>query len=386
MDRKKKIFWIDLNRFDLKTDKSTWLEMAEALQSQGYDVEILTGYGKEKYYPKGGKANIRYFRAIKIGTLYRFSLLLNILTWILLNTHSRDIYILSPSALLIAPFLRLFFRSNIHLDIRSPHVDIHSWKDKLDYWIFWSLSMKLCGRLPRGYSFITERLRLAVEKEFKLGCKHYVIWQSGVNTQLFEPPTACHNQSKDFVLYYHGTISENRGVSRVVQALARLSGHYREHVRFIVIGSGSGYAKLRDLAAEEGLMNRIVLKGFLPYEQVPTEIAHADCCISPLPDCPEWNMSSPLKIFEYMASGKPMILTPIPAHQDVVQDGSFAVWTAGDSVEDFVRAIEYAYDNREKISHAAKEAAVFAREHYDWRSQGEKLAAYLRTTFENRNE
>ncbi len=77
------------------------------------------------------------------------------------------------------------------------------------------------------------------------------------------------------------------------------------------------------------------------------EIAKADCGIYPLPDRPEWNVSSPLKVFEYMACGKPIILTPIPAHKDVLGDEGFVIWTKSDKAVDIAEAIMYAMDNRE---------------------------------------
>ncbi len=62
-----------------------------------------------------------------------------------------------------------------------------------------------------------------------------------------------------------------------------------------------------------GVDDQVQFRGFVPYEHVADEIAQADVCICPLPDRLEWNVSSPLKVFEYMACAKPMILTPIPA-------------------------------------------------------------------------
>src|SRR5690606_36357777 len=39
----RKVYWVDLNRFDQKTDKSTWIEMARAMSRCGYDVTVLSG-------------------------------------------------------------------------------------------------------------------------------------------------------------------------------------------------------------------------------------------------------------------------------------------------------------------------------------------------------
>jgi glycosyltransferase involved in cell wall biosynthesis len=237
--------------------------------------------------------------------------------------------------------------------------------------------------LATGNSFITDRLRLAVEKEFNVRFEDYVLWQSGVNSKQFKinDQITTKKNSDEFVLFYHGSISEKRGIGYVVKAIAELDERYRKHISFIVVGTGPGLAGLKELAEREGISGRIEFKGPLPYEDIPGEIWKADCCICPLPDRPEWNVSSPIKVFEYMACGKPMILTPIPAHIDVLKGEDFIVWTKGETVEDFRRAIEYAYDHRVKLAKDSTKASELASQNYDWTVQGRKFADYLTKKF-----
>jgi len=340
----KRIFWVNHDRFDLKLDKSTWLEMSEALIKQGHDVSILSGYRTSKYYPKGYRVNMIYFRALDLGGVFRISLLLNILCWLLRKTAKEDIIILHPRGLVIAPFLRLFGKKNIHLDIRTVPVNIDSLRDHIDLWLFWKIPLRFFRNLARGNSFITDRLRLAVEKEFNVKFNDYVLWQSGVNTRRFQPSEQAtfKKDPDEFVLFYHGSISEKRGIGRVVEAIAELDERYRKHISFVVVGAGPGLAGLKELAER-----------------------------------PEWNVSSPIKVFEYMACGKPMILTPIPAHMDILKDEDFVVWTKGETIGDFKRAIEYAYDHRARLEESSTRASELARQNYDWAVQGRKFADYL---------
>ena len=379
----KQIFWVDHDRFDLKPGKCPWLEMSEDLIKRGYDVSILSGYGTSKYCPKGYRVHMIYFRALDLGGVFRISLLLNILCWLLRKTAKEDIIILRPSSLVIAPFLRLFGKKNIHLDIRTVPVNIDLLRDHIDRWLFWKIPLRFLRNLATGNSFITDRLRLAVEKEFNVKFEDYVLWQSGVNSKRFKinEQVTTKKDSDEFVLFYHGSISEKRGIGYVVKAIAELDERYRKHISFIVIGTGPGLAGLKELADRERISDRIVFKGLLPHEDIPGEIWKADCCVCPLPDRPEWNVSSPIKVFEYMACGKPMILTPIPAHIDVLKGEDFIVWTKGETVEDFRRAIEYAYDHRVKLAKDSTKASELASQNYDWAVQGRKFADYLAKKF-----
>ena len=118
--------------------------------------------------------------------------------------------------------------------------------------------------------------------------------------------------------------------------------------------------------------------GTVPYEEVPAQIATADVCICPLPERLEWKVSSPLKVFEYLASAKPMILTPIPAHRDLVPDSGFVVWTAGAEQRDFRRALLAAMaGHREMTAHAAAGPAL-VRDRFEWMTQARILSGHLK--------
>lgn len=383
-----RIFWVDINRFDVKPDKSTWLEVSEELINQGFQVSILTSYAKHRYQPAGKKVNIEYFQAVEVGGLFRYSLLLKIFFWLLRNSRSTDIIIIPPGGLYLAPLLKIFGKKRLHLDIRTVPVDVHTMRDKLDRILFWKLPIKFLRKNIKGFSFITDRLRKSVEAELNTQFNDFVIWQSGVNNHLFKPERAgnqLHDQAeKPFQLFYHGTVTENRGVGLVIEAVAALDEKYAKNIVLVIVGHGKGYDVLVNLVKEKKLQDRVEFKGLLPYENIPHEIVKADCCICPLPNFPEWNVSSPIKIFEYMACGKPIILTPIPAHLDVIKDSDFIVWTEGDEIKDFQLAIQEAYDNRERITQAAMQAPQLVESKFSWKIQGKKLSEYFVNRFEDK--
>ncbi len=377
MNSKKIIYWVDLSRFDEKPDKSTYIEMAKSLNQQGFYVHLLTGYRKDKYNPKSTLFTINYFKALDVGWIFRISLLLNIIFWLLRHASKNNIYLLHPNAIFSVPLLKFFGRINIHLDIRTIPVDVHSLKQKIDRLIYWVFPIFLFGNIIKSYSFITDLLRLEVEKEFKQKYRPYVIWESGVNTDLFMSELVSISHSNKFKLFYHGSITEDRGIIRVVKAMKLLPIEYREQMCFVIIGDGPGLNDIRKLVTKEHMTEYIEIKGMIPYENIPQEIAVADCCICPLPDRLEWNISSPLKVFEYMASSKPMILTPIPAHKNVLVGQKFVLWTSGDQVEDYVKTIKKAFDERTFLKKESKTAKDLVRKKYDWLCQGKKLADHL---------
>ena len=92
MKYKNTIYWVDLNRFDKKPDKSTLIEISKVLGRHGFKVNILTGYGVDKYYNSSSMFNIKYFKSCNRGWIFRISLLLNILIWLVKNGTKDSIY------------------------------------------------------------------------------------------------------------------------------------------------------------------------------------------------------------------------------------------------------------------------------------------------------
>lgn len=354
--------------------------MSKKLRDNGFDVTIITSYAHSHYKPKKYGEKIIYLYAPNVTLVFRTWVLLRTCWWLLQNANREDIIILSPAGLLISPLLWLLHMRNIHLDIRTlPLKENLSLKRTVDTWIFWKLTLGKLMQFAKGYSFITERLKQAVEQEFHTKVDNYVIWQSGVNTSEFKPPRIRYNETPEklFFLFYHGSIYQSRGVSCVIEALQYLEPRYSKIVRFIVVGPDTGQVKLSDIVKSKGLSDSVILKGYVPHERIAEEIGEADCCICPLPDLPEWNVSSPLKVMEYLASGKPVILTPIPAHRDVFVGQKFVVWTKGYDPINISKAIQYAYDNRVSLRKSAGKAPKYIEKYFDWGIQAKRLAKYL---------
>ena len=371
------IIWIAPDRFDIKPDKSSWIEMGRCLRELGWTVTILTGRKgaiDETTETFGGI--VEWVRATDLPFVFRFSLLLGMGRWLSCNAKADDVIIMNEDALWLVPHLRRLSVRFIHLDFRTLPVDTHRWKKRFDRFLFWRMAIKAFGRRVDGYSFITERLRRQVESEFSIGAQDHAIWHSGVNLDRFRVGPSKKPRFRDrFTLFYHGSISRTRGLGLVIDAIAL--GELPKAFQFVIVGDGPERIDLERQANALGLEAQIQFQGFVPYEDVVSEIANADVCICPLPDRLEWNVSSPLKVFEYMACGKPMILTPIPAHQDVLADSSFVVWTQGFEAADFSLAIRKAISHRTELARCAEQAPSVARDRFEWRVQAYALHQYL---------
>jgi glycosyltransferase involved in cell wall biosynthesis len=125
---------------------------------------------------------------------------------------------------------------------------------------------------------------------------------------------------------YAGQLYPWKGVGTLLEAMAQFP-----EARLTVLG-GSGVPGDADLlacrqrAAELGIEERVTFAGFVPPAEVRGRIAGAGVAVVPLPDnLMARYFTSPLKLFDYMAAGVPIVASDLPTIGEVVSDGDTAL-------------------------------------------------------------
>ena len=236
MIRRRHIYWVDVNRFDIKPDKSTWLEMGDTLSRHGFYVHIVTSYGTAPYVPKYQSLDFCNLKPSRIPALFRLMFFVRAIIFFARHRDRSAIYIVSPAALFIIPALKVLGLHNIHLDVRTPPVSLDGWKKKLDGWIFWQLSLKLFTSTARSHSFITSNVQKEVEIVAKRQFVDSCIWGSGVRANIFHVSQARRDESAVYNFFYHGTITVDRGVFTMVKAAVLVATQMKKHVALTIVG------------------------------------------------------------------------------------------------------------------------------------------------------
>lgn len=137
--------------------------------------------------------------------------------------------------------------------------------------------------------------------------------------------------SNSRVAIYVGTLGKARHLKMLIEAFAHVRTQ-RADIKLLIVGEGSDEESLRNLSTALGLAEDVVFVGQMPQSQVPDFIAAADIGISPVPPLWFYKLSSPIKMFEYMAMAKPVVANEeIPEHKEVLEEsraGILAPFTA----------------------------------------------------------
>ncbi|HVR70077.1 MAG TPA: glycosyltransferase, partial [Vicinamibacteria bacterium] len=123
---------------------------------------------------------------------------------------------------------------------------------------------------------------------------------------------------------YAGQLYPWKGVDVLVEAMALVP-----EARLVILGGLEGerdLARVRDLVEARGLAARTEMPGTLPQARVASELARAAVVAVPfLRTAMTERHTSPLKAFEAMAAGRPLVASDLPSSREFLRDGRNAL-------------------------------------------------------------
>ena len=128
-----------------------------------------------------------------------------------------------------------------------------------------------------------------------------------------------YNLDSKKVIGFLGSFQRWHDVEGLLYAFSRV--YESDHkLRLLLVGDGDQRENLEGLVHDRGLGSAVVFAGRIEHELVPEYIAAMDIAVAPY-DWPEDFYGSPLKVFEYMAAGKPTVAAAIGQIEEVVEHG-----------------------------------------------------------------
>jgi len=170
------------------------------------------------------------------------------------------------------------------------------------------------------------------------------------------------------IVLYAGNFQPYQGIPLLLEAAARMKD---DPVRFLLVGeTPEAVAGMQEKAQELGIGERVSFTGQVPPDSVPGFIQMADALVSPRLS----GTNTPLKIYSYLKSGKPVVATDLWTHSQVLDQGiAFLMAPDADSLAAGLRQALFTPEGRVR---AAKAGEMAARE-YTFSRYTEKLGLVL---------
>jgi len=304
-----------------------------------------------------------------------------------------DYVITDHNTAIIGFALRLFFpqaKFKVVLDIRSTPLKgpvclsnpkRGALQQRRGMLMFW-LSLVLAKKKFDGITIVTELMKKEVCDRFNVSPELFGVWTGAVSTSIFNPRNFDKDEIKrslgledKFVIFHHGGVRV-QGLVEAFKALGLLKTKHQDMVLFL-LGEPALPMFWNDLAKELNIQNNVIFHGKVRYADVPRFIAMSDLPIVPLPDIPNWRNQCPLKLLEYLAMEKAVILTAIPANREIVGKCKCGIYVASIEPEEIAEAITYAYCNRESLRKWGKIGRAIIENKYTWEKVAKELHDYL---------
>ncbi len=170
----------------------------------------------------------------------------------------------------------------------------------------------------------------------------------------------------DLVLFFMGWLYDFAGVVEVAAGLQQAP----PHVRLLVVGDGDAYPELCRLR-DAGLGDRLILTGRVPYDRIPALLATADVALLPFRRVPATEHIVPIKLYEYMAAGKPVIASLLPGVQRDIGEGHGLIYAPAEG------QITAALEHADRLAEIGAQGRRFVETYCDWNAITDSFEALL---------
>ena len=206
----------------------------------------------------------------------------------------------------------------------------------------------------------------------------FKIIENGVNTDIFMPmnidkelidlKNSLGIQSNDFVITHLGYMERWQHIEQALESMPLVLDHIP--CKLLIVGDGPTKIAMMDKGREMGIEKNIIFTGIVPYQEVPKYMALSDVGLA----LKHKSISqSPLKLYAYMACGKPVIATDSEDFS-LLKQYQTGILVDPEKPEEISNAIIKLYNDNELRRQMAINARENAVKNHSWHSVGRKIS------------
>ena len=182
------------------------------------------------------------------------------------------------------------------------------------------------------------------------------------------PQKKAAGERNEFRLFYPGSISRARGFLSILDALLLID----ERIKFVVCGNFSDSAFEQECRRHKA-WSLVDYRGRVPLNEVYFIMAESDLGIQYVNDTPSYRIGYPVKVFEFLSIGVPVIISDIGNKRSLF--GDFAIFCEPSNPAALAREIQLVLDDRVTVEAQALKNVVRFADNFSYRDE---CARYLR--------
>ena len=211
----------------------------------------------------------------------------------------------------------------------------------------------------------------------------------GVNSRYFKPMKKNNEllqelgiQTNDRIILFMGTLYPFSGIDHILKNFHLLQNQIKQ-IKFVIIGGGPDFNRLKSLSNELQLNKNIIFTGFVEQKKIPEYIAIADICLNPFVINTLTDRVIPTKILEYLACGKPVLSTPLKGTVELLPNENYGIVYS--QLDDFISSIEKLLQNKAHLDKLGENGFSYVKKNHYWDSLADQLIKIFDNLIKNQN-
>ncbi len=343
------------------------LEMAKSFSKHFKNDFFLGGRTLKLDYPEIQTVDFKTAKSYKLFFKYLKFIKANNIT----HAYSREPFLLAFMIL----YNKIFFRLKIKFIYEIHTIFARNIVDKIfDY---------LLSKWSDHITFTTNRLRDDYVGKYNVNKKKTLVIPDAVNLDIFDKKLSEEEARKQLdlpldkkIIGYCGrfrTMDMEKGIIDILKALKMLN----EDIIFVAMGGKAKHIEYyKQKAKQLNLENKAIFIGHYNQDIVALYQKAADVLLMPFPDAYHYrHYMSPMKMFEYMASQRPIIASDLPSIREILNEKSCIFCKPGDPV-DLAEKIKSTLSNNILAKQIAGQAYEDVK-NYTWDKRVERIIRFL---------
>jgi len=283
-----------------------------------------------------------------------------------------------------ATWLKIVFRFRYGIEVNGltlvelkiNHVAL--WIIFVVRWIEW-----ISFRFPDFWVVPTVQIRDFLCKEYHLDPNRFLVVSNGADEEKFLPmdSDSCRRQlglDKDakYLLFMGGFLNWH-GILELIEIMPNLV-RINSNIKMLLVGEGVLTSKLQARTDILGIAENVVFCGRRPLEEMPLFINASDICLVPFFDeRSSFTGLSPLKLFEYMACGKPVVSSAIGGLDSFFKSYDVGEVVSSDDPMEWIPVILSLLNDLERMKRCGENGRQAVVKHFNWKTISKKISNKL---------